>query len=184
MVSESRSDKRKERYREAKALGFSRTEATRLRDLSGKSLQREFSREARRISRKNIKDRSAAETFRLRRIQDRNASQDQIRLQSRLDSRRERWLKFSEWSKANKFPASQLKRIVNINTRNGLSPTDRFGYRMFYYLYVERLDDFDANQLADRGDSGMRYLLNQSLVPGRINLRRQINPPKSQSGAA
>lgn len=184
-MPESRSDKRKERYAEAIALGFSPAEARALRDRSGDNIQKAFTAERRRISRKPASERTAAESFRLTRIQQRDIRADQIRLQARLDARRARWQQFSEWSsKGVGFPPSALRRIRAYNKAAGLSRDDGFGFRRYYYEYVERLDPEEVSELADRADSGTRYLANKPLVPGRPNLRTQENPPAGKKSSA
>lgn len=179
-----RSEKRLERYRELRALGFSAEDARRLRDRSGRNIQLEVASEQRRISRKPQRARTPEETFRLRRIQDRNVSATRIQQEARLNTRRERWMRFSEWSKAGVFPRQYISRIRQINIRAGRDAYDGYGFRQFYFEYVERLSREESIELADRADSGMRYLVNRPLVPGRINLRRDINPPKSRQGVA
>lgn len=181
MPPESRSDKRKERYRELRALGFSASEARRYRDQSGTNIDKRISVEQRRISRKPQQMRSSEEVFRLERI--RNRRKSRVTRQPRLDSRRERWQRFSDWSKVQRFPKEYQARIDQINERAGKPRFDGYGYRRFYYEYVERLSMEDSIQLADRGDSGVRYLLNRPLVPGRDNLRVKLSDTK-RSGAA
>lgn len=175
--------KRRERYLELRALGYTPTEATRLRDLSGDNIQKQISRTRRRISRKPVAMRTSEETFRLARIQNRQRVQSQVQQDGRLGSRESRWRKFSEYSKINKFPKKMRDRIAEINSNVGKPPLDGYGYRRFYYEYVERLDIREASNLANRNDSGMRYLLNKSLVTGRMNLRRLFSPPKPQESS-
>ena len=183
-MAESRSEKRKERYNELKALGFSSVDARKYRDRSGDNIERKVSSEQRRISRKPKAMRTSSETFKLRRIRSRKVTQSNRQRSGRMDSREARWRKFSASSKINKFPKAARLRILKINRDAGLSPDDRYGYRRYYFEYVERLDPGDASDLSDRGDSGMRYLANWSLVPGRVNLRRLIRPPKSRASKA
>lgn len=63
----------------------------------------------------------------------------------------------------------------------GLNPFDSFGYRMYYYMYVERMPEFTAQEFAERGGSDIRYLTGGPNVPGRINLRHRENPPKEMA---
>jgi hypothetical protein len=100
-----------------------------------------------------------------------------------VDSRRARWERFSKWSEAGVFPKSFRARIVQINRAAGLGVNAGFGYRQFYYEYVERLSREDSIQLADRADSGVRYLINKPLVPGRVNLRSQLSASKRKGAA-
>lgn len=179
-MPESRSDKRKERYRELRALRFTPEQARRLRDRSGKEIQLAIARERRHISRKPEYKRTAEEQFRLRRIQDRQSLGSEIQQQSRLDSRQERWEKFSEYSKSGKWPRQLRTRIREINSRAGLGPDDGYGYRRFYYEYVERLSLEESIQISERGDSEVRFLTNRPLVYGRQNLRALLRPQRAQ----
>lgn len=182
-MPESRSEKRKERYKELRALGFTVADARRYRDRSGDNIDRFIRVEQRRISRKPIALRSSRESFRLSRI--RNYRSQPSKKSRRFDSREARWRQFSKWSKNNKFPKWAQDRIVATNRRAGKdSILDGFGYRQFYYEYVERLDDGEISDIVDRNDSGMRWRINMSLVIGRTNLRRLINPPKDQAKAS
>lgn len=182
-MPESRSDKRKERYRELRALRFSPEVARRYRDKSGKEISLLITREQRRISRKPQYKRSADESFRLRRIQDRSKSANQVQQQARLDSRRERWEKFSEYSKSGLWPQNLRNRIREINRRAGLGPDDGYGFRRFYYEYVERLSLEESIQISERGDSEVRFLTNRPLVAGRPNLRVLLRSPQQRKSA-
>jgi hypothetical protein len=181
-MPEPRSLKRVERYRELRALGFDPIQARRFRDWSGKRIQLTIAREQRRISRKPIQLRTTDESFRLSRIQSRNRQQTQIQQQARLSSRQERWEQFADFSENRNWPPEFLRRIRQINERAGLSIDDGFGYRRFYYEYVERLDIQESLDLAERGDSEIRFLTNRPLVAGRPNLRALLRSPKA--GAA
>lgn len=177
-MPESRSDKRKERYRELRALRFSPEQSRRLRDRSGKEIQLAIAREQRRISRKPVQLRTADESFRLKRIQDRQAAATEVQRRARLETRQERWEKFSEYSKSGIWPREFRKRIREINRRVGLGPDDGYGYRRFYYEYVERLSQEESIQISERGDSEVRYLTNRPLVVGRPNLRALLRSPQ------
>lgn len=178
--SQSRATKRYERYNEARALEFSVEDARRLRDLSGSKFQQVVSQEQRRISRKPERLRTPEESFRLKRIQDRNKFQTKVQQEQRVMSRIERWKRFQKFSKNNVWPKYIKKEIIRFNRRHGKDDDDSFGYRQYYYKYVERLDIDEASELADRNDSGMRWLMNKSLIRGRINIRHLINPPGQQ----
>lgn len=183
-MPESRSDKRKERYRELRALRFTPDQARRLRDRSGKEIQLAIARERRRISRKPIQLRTADEHFRLQRMQDRQATATEMQRRARLETRQERWEKFSSYSKSGIWPREFRKRVREINRRAGLGPDDGYGYRRFYFEYVERLSLEESIEISERGDSEARYLTNRPLVQGRSNLRRLLRPPTMQQKAS
>lgn len=183
-MPESRSDKRKERYRELRALRFSPEQSRRLRDRSGKEIQLAIAREQRRISRKPEKLRTADESFRLKRIQDRQTTATEVLRRARLETRQERWEKFSDYSNSGIWPGEFRKRIREINRRSGFGPDDRYGYRRFYFEYVERLSQEESIDISERGDSEARYLTNKPLVSGRQNLRRLLRPPTEQKEAS
>lgn len=184
-MPESRSDKRKERYRELRALRFSPEVARRYRDRSGKEISLLIAREQRRISRKSESARSADESFRLRRIQDRQRFESPSQLQSRLDARRERWEKFSDYSKSGLWPADLRAMAREWNERAGKeSPDDSYGYRRVYYFFVERLPDERAEIFAQRNDSNAKFLRNEPLVSGRPNLRALLRSPNQQRKSA
>lgn len=180
-MPESRSDKRKERYMEAKALGFSVEQARRLRDRSGNEIRLAYAREARRISRKPIQMRTSEESFRLNRIRERQITATKTGIDARIDSRKSRWKKFSEYSKNGAWP-KRLRTIARqYNNEAGKeSPDDSYGYRRLYYHFVERLPEERSEILAERNDSNARYLTNKPLVSGRENLRRLFETPKAK----
>ena len=183
-MPEDRDNKRRERYLELRALGFSVQDARRYRDQSGKNIELRISKEQRRISRKPEQIRSSEESFKLSRIRQRRQSANFIARKARMSTRQERWQEFSDFSKSGAWPQEIRARIRAINTRAGLDSDDGYGFRRYYYEFVERLNTDESKELSERNDSGMRYLLNRSLVRGRSNLRRLLNPPKSQSRTA
>lgn len=183
-MPESRSEKRKERYRELRALGFTPDRARQLRDHSGKNIQRSISTEQRRISRKPPSMRTSEESFRLRRIQDRNRSQNRIQSDGRILERQQRWENWSEWSKTNIWPRDMRRIARALNEQAGRPPDDGYGFRRLYYMYVERMPDERSEILAERNDSEMRFLTNKPLIRGRQNLRALLRSPADKRGEA
>ncbi len=170
MAHESRSERRKARYKYLTGLGFSTEDARRLRDQSGRNIESNVKRERRRISRKPRARRSTDEQDRLDSIQVSSTATLLETRERRFMSRGERYDSFSSWSKIG-FPPWAINRISDYNKSRRLSRDDSFGYRRFYFWYVERVADFENEFFADRGDSGIRNLRGISLT-ARTDIRR------------
>lgn len=165
-----RSELRKARYKYLTDLGFSSVVARRYRDHSSFNIEGLTKSERRRISRKAVERRSPAESERLERIRQEQETVTFETRQRRYAPKRERLEDFSRWSnKFTGFPDWALERIHAYNSAAGKSRDDSFGYRRFYYWYVERIGDFENEFYADRGDSGIRYQFN---IP--LRSRREI----------
>lgn len=157
MADESRSERRQARYKYLRSLGFSSDDARRLRDKSGRNIEGEVKTERRRISRKSRTRRTQQEQERLDAIQLSSTPTLLEARERRIMSKADRWDNYSAWSKIG-FPPWALTRIEDYNRSRGLPRDDAFGYRRFYYWYVERIADFENEFFADRGDSGIRNL--------------------------
>lgn len=140
-------------------LGFSHTDARRLRDQSQTNIEVVIVRERRRISRKSVSQRTPKETARLNRLRDTSTPPEVEKRTRRLKTRGNRWQDFSDWSSRHKggFPEWALQEIRRFNEQAGLPTIDGFGYRQFFFWYVERLPIMEAAEFADRDDSGIRH---------------------------
>lgn len=160
---ESRASKRAERRMIARELGFSPAQADRMRDLSPQRFEDEIRAERARITRTSRARRTAEQQSRLDSIRE-YSGQSEITRQRRLATGGTRYENFRMWSsKYVGFPDAALDGddffpgITAMNRRAGRNDFDGFGYRAFYYYYVERIMDIDViAELADRGDSGVR----------------------------
>lgn len=161
---DDRSSRRKERYMILRGLGFSSEDARRLRDQSGENIQLEIRNERRRISRKSISRRSETEAQKLESIREEFRQTSPVARGRRLESRRERYNNFSAWSSTQNFPPAAIARIRQFNSDAGLSRDDGYGYRRYYFVYVERLPANESAEFADRADSGIRHMRHISLT--------------------
>ena len=185
-MPESRDQKRIERYRELRALGYDSKTARRLRDASGKNIELFIGRDQRRISRKPIQTRTSSEAFRLRRIQNRYRTQTELQRKARLSTREERWQEFAEYSKSGIWPAEFRRRIREINRRAGFikdANNNKYGFRRFYYEYVERLSREESIELSELGDSEAKFIKNEPLVRDRQNLRALFAAERKRKSA-
>lgn len=155
-MPESRADRRKARYDYLISLGFSATEARKMRDHSGRHIERNVKQERKRIKRKKPTNRLPIEKFRLRAIENSQSKTTLEARERRFMSAGDRRSNFSLWSGNTGFPPWALKRIAAYNKAKRKSKFNSFGYRRFYYWYVERFADFENEFYADRGDSSIR----------------------------
>jgi hypothetical protein len=172
MADDDRSARRKARYKYLVDLGFSAKEARRLRDQSGLRIESRVDRERRRISKKPIDKRTETENIRLAAIRSDDAPNIDQR-QRRFMSRSERHQNFKDWS-GTEFPQWAKDRIIAYNKSAGLPPIHSFGYRRFFFHYVERIADFENRAFADRGDSELRNQLNIPLRDRRTVNKRAV----------
>lgn len=157
-MPEDRNARRMSRYMYLRSLGFSSKDARRLRDQSGPHIESAIRNERRRISRKKISNRTPQEKERLRKTQEYQGKISTGDRRRRYESRTNRYQDFSHWSSKHVgFPGWALQRIRQYNRERGLNRYDPYGYRRFYYWYVERISDFENEFYADRGDSGIRH---------------------------
>ncbi len=145
-------DLRKTRYRTLRELGFSSADARRFRDQSSFNINTQATQKAGRIQAIPTSQRSLRET------RDLDAFDEYQSLlattparQGDLESPRTRDENWSEWSGRSDFPDRFQRSIVDINTDAGKLPFDSFGYRMMYFMYVEEMDEDEAEEMiADR----------------------------------
>lgn len=151
-----------QRYQTARELGFSSQQASRMRDLSRETFENVIASERRRISRKSRSARTSQEISRVEAIRAYEGS-DELTRSRRLDAGGTRYENFRRWSsKFEGFPYFAFEGddifpgIEEFNLDSGRTRDDGFGYRAFYYYYVERIMDIGViERLADRGDSGV-----------------------------
>ena len=144
-------DKRKERYRELRRLGFDSRTANRLKDQSGPNIERAIQARYRNLqNRENLSTQDAAYFERLERRQVEDV-QHTIEI---TYSESDRQSQFEEWSQRDVgFPDEINQAIREINRQAGLPFNDGYGYRRFYYEFVKREPPNIASRLADRDDS-------------------------------
>lgn len=163
-MAQSRSERRKERYKILIRLGFSAKEARQRRDWTGERIQRSIATRENQISDIPESRRSKSERDQLRKINNYNTKSSPVARQRRVKSRSERYADFSTWSKRfNKFPPSALKKIAEFNRAVGEESRDPYGFRRFYYWYVERISESESAAFADRADSPRRHSIGVAL---------------------
>lgn len=153
-VTQSRSDLRKERYRHLRSLGFSSAHARKFRDQSHTHITEFVDDERERIVTKKSNVRTPQEKVILREIRSSRRRTNQVEVAPRLKPISERAEDFSRWTADGNFPSYAEKFIAEQNAQKGLSPVDSYGYRRFYWAYVENIPVDEIGELADRGDSG------------------------------
>ncbi len=147
---EDHTDKRKERYNHLRELGFDARNSNRLKDQSGPNIERAISARLRNLSnRKRLNEKERAALSALETRTDKSAQQTI----ERTFSTRDRQAQFEEWTSNKSFPEEIVEAIQQINDSSGLSESDGFGYRRYYYEFVKREPAGIAAKLADRDDS-------------------------------
>lgn len=126
---------RKARYSRLRALGFSRNEATRLRDQSEDSIETETDLKREQIESVPVRKRTPQQRESLRRI---NRYQSDGSRRGELSPKQSRQAEFNQWSKAKAFPLWAQTQIDNFNTEAGYEDYSSYGYRVFFHMYVNR----------------------------------------------
>ncbi len=153
MPSHTRSDLRKERYRHMRSLGFSAIEARKYRDNKQSNIIKFVSSEHTRITKIPAKKRVENERKILSNIRRTRRQPVTVDNAPRLKPQRERLEDFSRWTGDRNFPDWAISYIAEQNQRAGLSPLNSYGFRRFYYRYVQNRPEATAAILADRDDS-------------------------------
>lgn len=155
IVKTDRKELRKERYNALRKLGFSTKEARRRRDQSAVHIVEYIDTERERIVTKKSNMRTESEKFTLKAIRQSRRRERKIDEAPRLKPITERASDFSRWTSDGNFPAWAREYIAAQNDNIGVSPINSYGYRRFYWRYVENLSEDEIGSLADRGDSGI-----------------------------
>lgn len=149
----ARKQLRKERYRHMIDLGFSTTDARRFRDRSGVNIETHVESERERIVDIRTEKRSQSDKDKLRDIRAHNRQKPAVESAGRNKTRADRWQEFSNWTKNRNFPGWAMDYIGEMNRDKELDPLDSWGFRRFYYRYVQNRAETSAAKLADRDDS-------------------------------
>jgi len=144
--SEEQKELRRVKYKDILARGFSTKDARALRDKSSTNIVKATNvrhTQIRRTSRENRTPQQSAQltAIRIHRATE-QADPSRIGDIQSTGTREDQWSRWS--SPSNDFPASIKNQIIAINRDSGKLPFDSFGYRMFYFMYVEGLDATDA----------------------------------------
>lgn len=157
IVTQSRGERRAARYKHLRILGFSAEHARRYRDQSSDHIIEFVDDSREEIVAIPAKNRSESQRNILKQVRKSRRRENQIVTQPRLKTIGERSSDFSRWSEfGNVFPGWALKYIEQQNADKGLSPADSYGYRRFYWSYVEGRSQDELGDVADRGDSEIR----------------------------
>lgn len=153
MATSKNATLRKARYRQLRELGFSRKEATKLRDRKGERIERS-------IRGKETYLRRVPDTLRTEKQQSDYQRIGEYRKQKQSDqrlireSREERLANFANWSSKHiGFPDSILAEIVQYNEDAGELEFAAYGFRKFYHKYVNGKTDKQAEALVERRDT-------------------------------
>ncbi|MBW8035449.1 MAG: hypothetical protein FVQ79_07415 [Planctomycetes bacterium] len=145
-------DLRKIRYRTLRDLGFSSADARRFRDQSSFHINQQATQKGERIQAIPERQRSLRETKDLDAF---NEYQGMLATtparRGEIETPKTRDENWSAWSGRGAFPRQFQRAIADINTDAGKLPFDSFGYRMMYFMYVEEMDEDEAEEMiADR----------------------------------
>lgn len=137
---------RKARYDQLRALGYSSKEATRFRDRSADSIDAEVASRQKRIAKKPVAKRTSQESFQLTRIREYRRERREQPTVSRepIESRESRQEQFSSWTGRRNFPPRIVRYIAEINHAAGLDPLESYGFRVFYWQYVNGYTEREA----------------------------------------
>lgn len=149
----ARKQLRKERYRHLLDLGFTSSDARKFRDHSSNSIDKNVESERQRITKVRAPKRSETDTKKIREIRRFNRQRPAVEVHGRNKTRSGRWEEFSQWTSDRNFPEWAQKYIGLRNREQGFDPLDSWGYRRFYYRYVQNRTEGSAARLADRDDS-------------------------------
>ncbi len=132
-------DKRRERIRVLRSLGFTHQQAFRWNNAKGKNVQAVISQAKRDLESVPKAERTPAQTDRLKSFRG-----VPLRNNPRILSREEKRDQWSEWSgKSGMFPARGANRVRELNENAGKDEFDSFGFQAYYFEYVEDFDDVD-----------------------------------------
>jgi hypothetical protein len=156
-MPESRSELRRTRYKQLRALGYSVAEARKLRDNKADKIDQNIASKQRRIARKPVAKRTVEETFQYERIREYRKQRREQPTVSRepIESANDRYENFSKWSsKRNGFPRRIQRYIADLNIAAGHDPLDSYGYRVFFHQYVNGTTERKAKtQVRNMGDN-------------------------------
>lgn len=153
MATRSRSDLRKERYKYMRSLGFSAVHARKYRDNKTENITKFVNSERVRITEIRSSQRSKSERTIIASIRRERRQVATVETAPRLKPRRERLEDFKRWTGDRNFPDWAISYIAEHNQLAGFSPLNSYGFRRFYYRYVQNRPETTAALLADRDDS-------------------------------
>lgn len=138
-----RDELRKKRYKELRQLGFSRKEATRLRDQSFDNIETSIELRQEQIENVPQRQRTPEQRQSLQRIRSYRSTPSR---QGEFATVQNRQSNFNLWSANKAFPLWAQEQIDSFNREAGEPPESGYGYRVFYHMYVKRR----ARSTADR----------------------------------
>ncbi len=154
IVQQSRGERRAARYKHLRTIGFTAQDARKYRDQSSDHITEFVDDRREEILEVRADTRTDLQRKILRGIRESRKRENQIKTQPRLKSIKDRSADFSRWSEIGEhFPQWAMNFIEEQNEERGLSPADSYGFRRFYWSYVEGMDVEELGDIADRGDS-------------------------------
>ncbi len=149
MVSPSRPTRRKSRYSELRALGFSPKEARRLRDVGD---ERRIIVKEQAVAR--IESIPARRRTQQERQLRRNITREQrVSVPTERLSQSARLNRFRRWSRDKQFPSEIQEWVERQNQTSGRDINDSFGYRLFFHRFVEDMSAVEAFITTERRDT-------------------------------
>jgi hypothetical protein len=146
-----RSDLRQSRYAYLRSLGFSPTEARRLRDRSAGNIEGSVTEKETTIRAIPQRRRTQQQRTDLRAIREARTFRraEPATARGGIETRIERQRNFNRWSGMKRFPRNIQRWISKTNRDEGLEPLDDFGYRMFYHRYVNQFRKPEAREIVE-----------------------------------
>lgn len=149
----NRSDLRKERYRYLRSLGFSSADARKYRDQSFENLQTYVDTTVEQVEQTPSRKRTEREREIVKNVRKERAKKRTVESSTRMLTRTDRYENFVAWTVAKDFPNWAMQYIAAVNRQAGFGPVNSYGFRRFFYRYVENRPEATAATLADRDDS-------------------------------
>ncbi len=144
--SERQNQKRTERRKLLRDLGFSPKAAARIRDLSSSRIEAAIKVQKENVESVPRKERSDSDKQILRKFRSVPLTNNPRVLT--FEQKRDQW---SEWSsKSGNFPADIRSKVLAFNDSVGENENHSFGYQAAYFEYVEERDDVDDGDFYER----------------------------------
>ncbi len=140
MVTPAPSTRRKSRYSELRALGYSAKDARRLRDVGDERRIIVKEQTVARIEKISARRRTPQERQLRRNI----TREQRVSVPTARLSRSARLNRFRRWSRDQQFPSDIQEWIERQNQTSGRDINSDWGYRLFYHRFVDGLSPVEA----------------------------------------
>lgn len=154
MPQSSRKDLRIERYKYARNLGYTPTQARQYRDYSKKRIDKVVREDESRLSQKSRGELSEGDRLRLQSIRsERDRERKEPERRGRTETEKDRLENFKYWSKRKAFPTDIQNLITKINVEAGYDEYESYGYRIYYWLYVKQRSAPESVRMVETRDT-------------------------------